>query len=589
MRRLLLLFSLFFFSYSANSQNLISNPSFEERTGCPTKPNELFFCNDWDKTNTSSVDYFHMCSDISSDVSIPLNIAGYQMPRTDSSYIGIALFIISLNNAREYVEQELNTVLVKDFSYKLKLFVSLADSSQYAVSNFGAFFGNQKINSQCGNGSVLDCFLNGVHKFDKGYLSDTVNWMELNLIYKASGGEKFIVLGNFDNDLNTNYELINSQVNQPIAYYYIDDVSLYRVFNKDLGVELLALNEFCPTAAEQVYFRFRNEGVDTLDFITNPVAYTAELSVNASILQSVSATISDNSFNPGGLPLPPDSSILLSFDPIDFTQITQDYRIKISAILPGDEQTTNNEVDTLISPQIQLGNAVVSDSLLCFGEILSLIATDFKGKSEWQFSSNGIDWQTLSNQPTFVHQPQASAFYRFSVCNLLFSDTFEVEVQNPSFESSNIPLCVKGEQLLQPIFSSDVQQVTWFVSESATQSFHNGFEYSTQLNRDTVFYLEMASSFCNSEREALKINFGECLLEIPNIFTPNGDGINDVFLYGNAEGKKIETKIFNRWGEKIVEWKGNSGWDGHGAHDGVYYYLIKADGEVYRGTVTLVR
>ena len=79
------------------------------------------------------------------------------------------------------------------------------------------------------------------------------------------------------------------------------------------------------------------------------------------------------------------------------------------------------------------------------------------------------------------------------------------------------------------------------------------------------------------------------MLEIPNIFTPNGDGINDVFLYGNAEGKKIETKIFNRWGEKIVEWKGNSGWDGHGAHDGVYYYLIKADGEVYRGTVTLVR
>ena len=576
------------FPLYSSTQNLVPNFNFEKKVGCPLSLGKINYCNDWFALFNFSVDYFSKC-DLTNIVGVPNNVFGYQDARSDSSMIGLISYSTT-SNSREYVSVRLINSLQKDNFYKLTFYLSLANNCRFAISNFGTFFSKDSIANRCNmSGGVMDCLLPQVLSRGDRILNDTLNWMKVEAVYLADGGEKFITLGNFYDDVNTIIDTININAPQGSAYYYVDDVSLYRVFNKDLGVELLALNEFCPTAAEQVYFRFRNEGVDTLDFSANPVAYTAEISVNGSILQSVTRTISDNSLNPGGLPLPPDSSILLSFDPIDFTQITQDYRIKISAILPGDEQTVNNEVDTLFSPQIQLGNVAVSDNLLCFGEILSLTATNFKGKSEWQFSSNGIDWRTLSNQATFVHQPQTSAFYRFSVCNLLFSDTFEVEVQNPSLENPDIPLCVKGEQLLQPIFSSDVQQVTWFASKSATQFFYNGFEYSIQLNNDTVFYLEMASSFCNSEREALAINFGECLLEIPNIFTPNGDGINDVFLYGNAEGKNLETKIFNRWGEKVMEWKGNSGWDGHGVHDGVYYYLIKADGEVFRGTVTLVR
>ena len=98
-------------------------------------------------------------------------------------------------------------------------------------------------------------------------------------------------------------------------------------------------------------------------------------------------------------------------------------------------------------------------------------------------------------------------------------------------------------------------------------------------------------------------------LEIPNVFTPNGDGYNDYFRVYSKSLKFIHMKVFNRQGYKIYDWQGGSeemkewlGWDGkvhgHGeASPGVYYYVIRAvgwddvryEGKLYRGVVYLFR
>lgn len=79
------------------------------------------------------------------------------------------------------------------------------------------------------------------------------------------------------------------------------------------------------------------------------------------------------------------------------------------------------------------------------------------------------------------------------------------------------------------------------------------------------------------------------ILPIANAFTPNGDGINDVFL------KSFDLTIFNRWGDKLFE--GTNGWDGtyKGAKvsPGTYFYIYKkrdANGKSssVNGPVTLV-
>ena len=91
-------------------------------------------------------------------------------------------------------------------------------------------------------------------------------------------------------------------------------------------------------------------------------------------------------------------------------------------------------------------------------------------------------------------------------------------------------------------------------------------------------------------------------LEIPNVFTPNGDKSNDVFRLRATNLETISIVIFDRWGNKVYELNsdtGNFAWDGKNqvgkeCADGTYFYLIKAkgkDSQEYdmKGNVSLYR
>jgi gliding motility-associated-like protein len=84
---------------------------------------------------------------------------------------------------------------------------------------------------------------------------------------------------------------------------------------------------------------------------------------------------------------------------------------------------------------------------------------------------------------------------------------------------------------------------------------------------------------------------------IPNIFSPNGDGINDAFCMSGRCIQSITLLIYDRWGEKVAEIY-NDCWDGSyrgkEAAPGVFVYRLEAvlfDGSVIerQGNVTLVR
>ena len=88
--------------------------------------------------------------------------------------------------------------------------------------------------------------------------------------------------------------------------------------------------------------------------------------------------------------------------------------------------------------------------------------------------------------------------------------------------------------------------------------------------------------------------------EINNVFTPNGDGINDVFNFGEYAMESVNVYLYNRWGELVFNWNTvDTEWDGRGLDgedlpEGVYYYVLQAtgqDGESYdkRGSITLLR
>ena len=87
--------------------------------------------------------------------------------------------------------------------------------------------------------------------------------------------------------------------------------------------------------------------------------------------------------------------------------------------------------------------------------------------------------------------------------------------------------------------------------------------------------------------------------ELPNTFSPNGDGEND-FVFFTLKGiVKFDVVLFNRWGNKVAEWDSNSlGWDGMSngkeSPEGVYFYIISAHDlsnnlSEYKGSITLFR
>jgi gliding motility-associated-like protein len=95
----------------------------------------------------------------------------------------------------------------------------------------------------------------------------------------------------------------------------------------------------------------------------------------------------------------------------------------------------------------------------------------------------------------------------------------------------------------------------------------------------------------------------DCYLNIPNAFSPNGDGLNDYFIPREILSSGVKTfrmNIYNRWGENIftTEQIDGRGWDGkfNGKlqNMGVYVYLIDVEfinkvKKTYKGNVTLMR
>lgn len=92
-----------------------------------------------------------------------------------------------------------------------------------------------------------------------------------------------------------------------------------------------------------------------------------------------------------------------------------------------------------------------------------------------------------------------------------------------------------------------------------------------------------ANTGCISNTCIEIIVVSESTLYIPNVFTPNGDGVNDVYYTPGQNLVDYDLKIFNRWGQMLFHstdplkgWDGNFG--GKIIPDGTYVYLIRATG-----------
>jgi len=164
------------------------------------------------------------------------------------------------------------------------------------------------------------------------------------------------------------------------------------------------------------------------------------------------------------------------------------------------------------------------------------------------------------------------------------------------FRAGNDRVIDFGEEITLETFST--YPITW--EDNPTLSCLS-CNYPTVSPTETTTYIgEITTDYGCPERDSVTV-FVRGELYVPNAFTPDGDGLNDIFKAEGLDIVQFNMKVFNRWGDLIFEsddinegWNGSSGNKSYFSPPGIYQYIIIAQehkGEVfeYRGHVNLLR
>lgn len=113
---------------------------------------------------------------------------------------------------------------------------------------------------------------------------------------------------------------------------------------------------------------------------------------------------------------------------------------------------------------------------------------------------------------------------------------------------------------------------------------------------ETTNYLVTVTDTCgNSTTASVPVEIlVQCDIIVPNVFSPNGDGINDVFIIENMDDyPNSRLVVYSRWGRIVYDTNNyQNNWNGDGVSDGTYYYIVTpSDPEQaeQHGHVTILR
>ena len=216
----LLIYILILTSNFCFGQNLITNGNFDTYTTCPLGGNLLSNASPWLNLALLSPDFLHKCSYAYSS-SVPTNYYGYQIPHNGNGYAGIYASQTGAGpNVREYISIQLGQTLQSGNTYYLQFYVSLSNTSNYGVTTIGAYFSDSVTLPM--NGYIIDVTPQIVNSTQA--LIDTADWEVISGTYTALGGEKYLTIGNFEDDLNSGIQQVGGPYNR--SYYYIDNVSV---------------------------------------------------------------------------------------------------------------------------------------------------------------------------------------------------------------------------------------------------------------------------------------------------------------------------------------------------------------------------
>ncbi|MDF1672440.1 MAG: PKD domain-containing protein [Vicingaceae bacterium] len=289
----------------------------------------------------------------------------------------------------------------------------------------------------------------------------------------------------------------------------------------------------------------------------------------------------------------------------DGSIFTNDTSITYYYTIPGTYIITFEAYDTLCgnsytiidtveyNPVFTAVNATVPPNILLCD---SPYVVNFSGNtptppnSYWDFG-DGLGTSVLSN-PSYTYQDSGTYVVMYvaidsSTCNIADTAYFNVQLTKAPPFSATLdfdppPLCGSDSFLVELNFTgTGADSLVWDLGDGTQIINVDSTIYIYTLPGTYNITMTAYNFLCNKTQTiSNEVIFTEVKTTegiIPNVFSPNGDGMNDKLEFVGVDGTKdFSVKIYNRWGVSVYEGTdATAHWDGGSHNSGVYFYELK--------------
>jgi len=244
------------------------------------------------------------------------------------------------------------------------------------------------------------------------------------------------------------------------------------------------------------------------------------------------------------------------------------------------------------------------DAFYCQGQQILPVSATNAGESEVNWYSDPGLVNPVFTGPVFTPDSESASYYVTLSDGSCVSDPSEFVL---TIDPINVVITANTDSASRIPFdliafdqSSGSENCNWFLNDSSIV-YNSGDVIS--LNNPGNYELKLVCISQAGCKDSASIQFtlisNLVELVIPNAFSPDKDGFNDLFEFKINGITTIAGTIYNRWGTEIYKWEGLSSWwdgtvNGAEATDGTYFYTvslkdIQENQTEKHGVVTLIR
>lgn len=243
---------------------------------------------------------------------------------------------------------------------------------------------------------------------------------------------------------------------------------------------------------------------------------------------------------------------------------------------------------TPVAPEISGDSLICLENGITLSSNMNVIWNTNTGIVLSGQNSNSANFEIPSGNTALI-----TAYYNDGYCNSHL-DTFKITIkEKPVADFALSDTATKPNKIIQATDLSQGNIITWnwdFDNNHVSTIQHPQFYYQNPGEYNVVLIVENSDGCSDTATVSIIINENEII--IPNVFSPNGDGMNDYF---KIPFKQYNLTILNRWGQTV--YSGNEAstlFDGTAINgeklpDGTYYYIIIHPNGEEKGALTLIR